>query len=153
MILVCSYYFKSTNITYHLVSLITPISLAIVIIYIAFFSYYIELFSKYGDLFYGTYIYHFPLIQVFINLGLFNYSSYLALVLSVIATLSISYASWHLLEKPFLQRSHKTNAVNLQSRRVKRQNRSYEADRISYWCQTTHCQLNCDSQIWLTRQA
>ncbi len=153
LILVCSYYFKSTSIAYHLISLSTPISLAIVVIFIAFFSSYIELFSNYGDLSYGTYIYHFPLIQVFISLGLFNYSSYLALWLSVIATLLISYASWHLLEKPFLQRSHRPNAVNLQSRRVRRQNGSYEADRISYWSQTTHCQLNCDPQICLTRQA
>lgn len=62
-------------------------------------------FGKYGDISYGIYLYHFPLIQLFIFLGLFAINIYLGVVISLSATLLLSLLSWNFLEKPFLKRS------------------------------------------------
>jgi peptidoglycan/LPS O-acetylase OafA/YrhL len=61
--------------------------------------------GKWGDLSYGTYLLHFPLIQLFIQLGLFRNSAWLGLVALVFTVLVAALLLWHFIEKPFLKRS------------------------------------------------
>jgi peptidoglycan/LPS O-acetylase OafA/YrhL len=84
---------------------LVPLSLAVIIIYFSYFFYYLGNFGKYGDLSYGIYIYHFPIIQILINYNNFNLPSYLVLPLYTIILLVMAFISWHVIEKSFLQRS------------------------------------------------
>jgi peptidoglycan/LPS O-acetylase OafA/YrhL len=85
------------------INFLVPISLATIVISIALFTPPLKIFSKYGDFSYGAYIYHYPIIQVFISLGIFQINNYLAFLLVVILLILSSYCSWHWLEKPFLE--------------------------------------------------
>ena len=81
-----------------------PACLAIVVMAIAFGP-YLGNAGKYGDISYGIYIYHYPIIQTVIFFGLFDQHSWAALVLVLIISTSISFISWHFVEKPFLQKT------------------------------------------------
>ena len=63
--------------------------------------------AKYGDFSYGTYVYHFPVIQTFIALGLVKSHPELALGLILLSIAVLSFISWNVIEKPFLQRRDK----------------------------------------------
>lgn len=62
-------------------------------------------FGKYGDISYGIYLYHFPIIQTLIMLEVFKENAYFGVVLALSLTLIISIVSWHCIEKPFLKRT------------------------------------------------
>ena len=87
--------------------LLYALSLSVIILYIATSIPYMGNISKHGDLSYGIYIWHFPLIQVFIAVGLFKTHTWLAFVLLVAIVIIFAWLSWHFIEKPFLsERSH-----------------------------------------------
>lgn len=71
--------------------------------------------NKYGDISYGMYLYHWPLIQVLVALGLFVGGASAAAVGSVsvvLGAIAISYFSWHFVEKRWLvHRAHHTPAA------------------------------------------
>eukprot|EP00456_Euglypha_rotunda_P034850 TRINITY_DN26884_c0_g1_i3.p1 TRINITY_DN26884_c0_g1~~TRINITY_DN26884_c0_g1_i3.p1 ORF type:complete len:337 (+),score=43.08 TRINITY_DN26884_c0_g1_i3:173-1183(+) len=60
---------------------------AIIAIYIAVYAPYLGKVGRYGDFSYGVYIFHFPIVQTFVMLGLFNKNPWLALA-GVIATVA-----------------------------------------------------------------
>lgn len=62
-------------------------------------------FGKYGDISYGIYLYHFPIIQLFFYLNIFNKNAYMGLIATFITTIIISLISWHLIEKKCLKRN------------------------------------------------
>lgn len=64
--------------------------------------------SQYGDLSYGMYLYHWPIIQLLQHFGVFNANAYLGLLLTIVITLALAYTSWNLLESRFLKRAHHT---------------------------------------------
>ena len=78
------------------------ISLAIIVIYLALIFPYIGHISRYGDLSYGIYIWHFPTIQTFISLHLFDDHPMIAFFGLTILILFLAWLSWHIIEKPFL---------------------------------------------------
>jgi len=78
-----------------------PISLAVFIISFATQLKYLGNFSKFGDLSFGIYIWHFPVIQIFINYSLFN-NLLLGLILFAFTLIFIALISWYFIEKPFL---------------------------------------------------
>ena len=83
------------------------ISLSIIVIYLATAIVYLGHIAKYGDLSYGIYIWHFPLIQTFIALHFFDKTPVLAFTALTMIVLFISWLSWHIIEKPFLsKKSH-----------------------------------------------
>jgi len=83
------------------------ISLSIIVIYLATAIIYLGHISKYGDLSYGIYIWHFPIMQTFIALALFDTHPWLTFLLLTITVLFVSWFSWHAIEKPFLnKKSH-----------------------------------------------
>lgn len=86
---------------------IEPIILAFSVFYLAFCIPYLGRFSKYGDLSYGLYIIHFPVIQALVSLDLFTERPFYSVLLAVFISISGSYALWHLVEKRFLNpKSH-----------------------------------------------
>jgi peptidoglycan/LPS O-acetylase OafA/YrhL len=86
------------------INFLVPISLATIVISIALFTPHLKIFSKYGDFSYGAYIYHYPIIQSCISLGLFQVNNYFAFSIISMLLMLTSYCSWHFLEKPFLHR-------------------------------------------------
>ena len=88
-----------------LVQTLYPFALAITVISFALCLPYLGNWGKFGDMSYGVYIYHFPILQIFTTLSLFDgrvWIGFTGLVLSILATASFSY---HCIERPFLKRS------------------------------------------------
>lgn len=86
---------------------IYPASLAIIVIYGALIFKYVGNWGRFGDFSFGIYIWHFPLTQLFIQLGYFESNPYLALAVLVLSVMFAAYLSWHFIEKKFLnQNSH-----------------------------------------------
>lgn len=61
--------------------------------------------GRLGDMSYGIYLFHFPIIQLLMDRGIYEINPYLGLGLSIVMTLTMAFLSWHLLEKGFLKRS------------------------------------------------
>ena len=84
-----------------------------VVTFVYYFAYGLPLkinLSKLGDLSYGIYIFHFPLIQLFIALNIFTGNKYLDVFIIFIVVYTFSYLSWRFLEKPFIQFTHRIKA-------------------------------------------
>jgi peptidoglycan/LPS O-acetylase OafA/YrhL len=60
---------------------------------------------KSGDLSYGIYVLHFPVIQVFLALGIFHAYPMLSVGIIAVIVAILSFASWHLVEKRYLLKS------------------------------------------------
>jgi peptidoglycan/LPS O-acetylase OafA/YrhL len=62
-------------------------------------------FGKYGDISYGIYIFHFPIIQLAVYFGFFERNNpFFVACCIIVVTLTMGFLSWHLLEKKFLKR-------------------------------------------------
>ena len=83
---------------------VEPAALALVVAFLAFGVRHLGNFARYGDLSYGVYIIHVPVLQTLVAAGLFEESPFGALALAIALVLALSLASWHLVEKPFLRR-------------------------------------------------
>ena len=117
----CLYYynklFKQRSLLYFAISLalfiisriyniyfIYPLSLAIIVIYLSTEFPYLGNFGRYGDISYGMYIWHFPIIQLFVFYGFPDGSIHRQIII-ISTILAASFLSWHLIEKRFLLRS------------------------------------------------
>lgn len=58
-----------------------------------------------GDLSYGIYLFHFPIVQLMVNMGVYKYNPYLGLLTTFVLTVLLSFISWHFVEKRFLKRN------------------------------------------------
>ena len=102
-----SAYILQTLIDAHFLYPLYAISLSVIVIYLALIFPYLGNIARYGDLSYGIYIWHFPIIQTFISLHLFDTHPMLALLELSTIVLLFAWLSWHLVEKPYLgKRSH-----------------------------------------------
>ncbi|MDG1730817.1 MAG: acyltransferase [Algibacter sp.] len=85
-----------------------PAVYGFMVFYFAYNFKFLNHFGKYGDLTYGIYIYHFPLIQVFVHLGFFkSYNPLLIAAILIVIIVVISALSWHFLELAYLSESRK----------------------------------------------
>ena len=82
-----------------------PFSIGIFVILFATKLPFLGRFAKYGDVSYGVYILHFPILQLFISYGFFNHQPWLSLMFVSILLLACALMLWHFVEKPFLKRS------------------------------------------------
>lgn len=82
-----------------------PMSLAIMVIYFTMLLFHLGNWGRFGDFSYGMYIWHFPLIQSLIALGVFQVSPMLGIASTLIGVFTLAFLSWHWVEKPFLRRS------------------------------------------------
>ena len=62
--------------------------------------------ARFGDISYGVYITHFPIIQTAIAIGLFRTSVAMGYAVSALATVIAAFLLWHVIEKPFLSRDN-----------------------------------------------
>ncbi|MFW9597601.1 MAG: acyltransferase, partial [Paludibacter sp.] len=83
-------------------------ALAAIVFYLAFSFKKLNNFAKYGDVSYGMYIYHFPIINTFVAFGLFQKTNPIIATLGIIIIVMIlSFFSWHFIEKKFLIKTKK----------------------------------------------
>lgn len=87
------------------IPLLTPIFLSVICIFIACNFIYLGNFGKFGDLSYGVYLWHFPVLQTLISLKMFDSNPYIFLLAATIIVLVLAFLSWHIIEKPFLKKS------------------------------------------------
>ncbi|MFN0038632.1 MAG: acyltransferase family protein [Burkholderiales bacterium] len=85
--------------------LLTPICLGFVVMYFATGLPSLGNFGRLGDISYGVYIIHFPVLQLMVWKGLFARNATSALILSAILVGVLAVASWHLVEKRWLRKT------------------------------------------------
>ena len=96
--------------------ILKPAAYGFMVFYIGYNFKFLNNFGKYGDLTYGIYIYHFPLIQVFVYLGFWdNYNPFLVSAFLMLLVVILSFLSWHFLELTYLSESRKQRQRNLLS--------------------------------------
>lgn len=84
---------------------IEPVAYASIVIYLSTAACRSLQLGKYGDISYGIYLYHFPIIQLLIYVGVFKVNAWLGLIVTLVITLILAVASWHLIEKKLLRRT------------------------------------------------
>ncbi len=96
--------------------LLKPISFGFMVFYAAYSFRFLNNFGKYGDFTYGIYIYHYPLIQLFGFLGLFNkYPPLIICTLILMLTLLMAILSWYLVELPYLSKNRRLRQKKLRT--------------------------------------
>lgn len=81
----------------------SPVTIGVIVLYIAYSFKFLNNFGKYGDFTYGIYIFHFPIIRIFTTLGLFqDYNPYIMAIICMFAVVAVGICSWHFYEKKFL---------------------------------------------------
>ncbi|MGC6429832.1 MAG: acyltransferase family protein [Jejuia sp.] len=94
--------------------IIKPICFGFLVFYAAYSFKWLNNFGKFGDFTYGIYIYHFPLIQLFVYIGLFKqFNPAVVSILLLILVLLMSILSWYLIELHYLSKSRKSRHKNL----------------------------------------
>ncbi|NYE24230.1 acyltransferase family protein [Pigmentiphaga litoralis] len=81
-----------------------PLGLGAAIVWFALHAMHLGNFGKHGDMSYGIYVYHFPLVQVAVSLGLFASAPYLSTLAICAIVLVLAYLSFRYIENPFLGR-------------------------------------------------
>jgi peptidoglycan/LPS O-acetylase OafA/YrhL len=85
--------------------IIDPLAYSAIVLYLSLAACNSLNLGKCGDISFGIYLYHFPIIQLFKFMGTFEGNAWVGLLGSLLTTLVIAIASWHLIEKKFLKRS------------------------------------------------
>ncbi|MDZ4666614.1 MAG: acyltransferase [bacterium] len=89
---------------YFQLEILRPMAMAILIMFFAYGFKPLNNFGMYGDFSYGIYIFHFPLIQLFTDLHLFEkYNPFLVAILLIFLLITLAVSSWNFLEKRFLK--------------------------------------------------
>jgi peptidoglycan/LPS O-acetylase OafA/YrhL len=92
---------------------IDPIAYSSIVIFLSTSAYRSLNFGKYGDISYGIYLYHFPIIQTLIFVGAFKSNIWTGVLSTLAITLITAFISWHFVEKKLLKRtSHYIEATN-----------------------------------------
>jgi peptidoglycan/LPS O-acetylase OafA/YrhL len=87
---------------------ILPFAAAYLLFWIAFNpSFRLHRAAKFGDFSYGTYLYAFPVQQMIVKTWGRPMSPFVLFLLAVPATLAFAIASWHFVERPFLNMRRK----------------------------------------------
>jgi peptidoglycan/LPS O-acetylase OafA/YrhL len=83
---------------------IAPFAVAAVVSCVALANWRLPQAARWGDFSYGVYIYHFPIAQTCIALGMFASSAWLGFAATICLLALISVASWNFLESPMLSK-------------------------------------------------
>jgi type IV secretory pathway TrbL component len=106
MVALCLFsYAISTSIVYEIIS---PFCVSIIVYWLAIQMPLISYNNKNGDYSYGLYLFHFPIVQTLISLGLLYYiNARLFAIICLSISLIVSVISWRLVEKPSLKYAHR----------------------------------------------
>lgn len=88
-------YFYDANL---ILKIIYPWAVAAFVYIIAFKTKPIQIHDRIGDLSYGIYIFHYPVIQFMYQYGMYN-NFWIGFVCTVCTVIILAYCSWHLMEK------------------------------------------------------
>ena len=86
-------------------AILTPICLGFVVMYFAMGIPSLGNFGRHGDLSYGVYIIHFPVLQFLVWKGFFARNPVVAFILAIVVIICLAWVSWHLIEKRWLRKS------------------------------------------------
>jgi peptidoglycan/LPS O-acetylase OafA/YrhL len=78
-------------------------SLGMIIFYTAYHCRRLNNWGKHGDISYGIYIFHFPLIQILVSFGLFAMYPFFMVFAAPAMVIIIGFLSWNLIEKRYLK--------------------------------------------------
>ena len=84
--------------------LVEPVVLTSLILGAGYLLPYCAFLQRHDNISYGIYLYHYPIAQALIALGLFERSFTLAAGLTFALTIGMAWLSWHLIEKRWLSR-------------------------------------------------
>jgi peptidoglycan/LPS O-acetylase OafA/YrhL len=88
--------------------ILKPVAFGFMVFYFAYNFRVLNNFGKYGDFTYGIYIYHFPLIQVFVHFGFFkSHNPLLTAFILLVIILILSILSWYFIELGYLSKNRK----------------------------------------------
>lgn len=97
--------------------LISPFALTIITIYIAYCFKFLNRFGRYGDFTYGTYIFHYPIIQLTVWTGLhYQIGKWQLFSLIIVVTLLCAILSWKLIESRFISRNFINRIQSLETK-------------------------------------
>lgn len=82
-----------------------PLALAACVFWAAHNLRYLGSVTRNGDVSYGIYILHFPVIQTIVHFGVFKASPWAGLALVLLVVWGLAMLSWHLIEAPALRRA------------------------------------------------
>ncbi|AMO20271.2 acyltransferase [Flavobacterium columnare] len=87
------------------IDLFFPFVLGVTVLFLAYSLPLLNNFSLKADYTYGIYLYHFPIIQLFVYFEYFQkYNPLFVGIITMLTTYVCAYLSWHLIEKKFLNR-------------------------------------------------
>ena len=81
--------------------LLAPIAITTLTCYAAYRLKPLSTLNEMGDYSYGIYIYHWPVIQIAVAIGLFRFNPTAAIFLCVITVFLLAILSWKYVERPF----------------------------------------------------
>ncbi len=85
--------------------ILEPIGFGALTLYLCFLNPSTWNIGKLGDLSYGVYLFHFPIVQLLIHLQVFALHPVVGVATSLLATLLMSFVSWKLVESKWLKRN------------------------------------------------
>jgi peptidoglycan/LPS O-acetylase OafA/YrhL len=91
-------------ISFWLIEFFYPLAFAIIIVWCAYKFKKLAILTRAGDFSYGFYLFHFPVIQVFMYFGWFGKTPILLFAACFFVIYALSCLSWHCLEKRMLKR-------------------------------------------------
>ena len=90
---------------YQMRLVLEPIGFGALTLYLCFLNPSACNIGRLGDLSYGIYLFHFPIVQLLIHLQVFALHPVVGVATSLLATLLMSFVSWNLVESKWLKRN------------------------------------------------
>ncbi|MGM9860512.1 MAG: acyltransferase family protein [Muribaculaceae bacterium] len=92
---------------YPVVNALEPLSYAWLIVYIAYNVKALNFMRRYDNITYGLFLYHWPVIQALVALGLHSYNIAFCFATAFVTTATLAWLSWHFIEQPLMRISKK----------------------------------------------
>ena len=81
-------------------SSVEPLSFSVVLLYVAYNASILNFFCRFENITYGLFLFHFPVIQILIHLGLADYNLPLCFVTTVVLSTLMAYMTRKMIENP-----------------------------------------------------